>query len=286
MKSIKLYANAKINLHLDVTNKRTDGYHDIRSLMQSVSLYDVVTVEYENKDIKEIVISCSDSNIPCNEKNIAYKAADMLISSGYVKIHIEKNIPSPAGMAGGSADAAAVIYALNKLAELDLTYDELINISSKVGADVPFCLFGGSMDVCGIGDVMKPVPNINAPYVLISIMGDGVSTPMAYRLLDEKYDNFKNYKEQVTNVYEVIGKHEGGLFNIFEDIIKKERPYVEKIKNIMESFGGISLMSGSGPAVFGIFKTQDELYVAKNTLENIGAKTYICSFTDKGIIEI
>lgn len=286
MKSIKLYANAKINLHLDVINKRTDGYHDIRSLMQSVSLYDVVTVEYENKDTKEIVISCSDSNIPCNEKNIAYKAADMLISSGYVKIHIEKNIPSPAGMAGGSADAAAVIYALNKLAGLDLTYDELINISSKVGADVPFCLFGGSMDVCGIGDVMNPVPNIKAPYVLISIMGDGVSTPMAYRLLDEKYDNFKNYKEQVTNVYEVIDRHEGRLFNIFEDIIKKERPCVEKIKNIMESFGGISLMSGSGPSVFGIFKTQDELYSAKNALENIGAKTYICSFTDKGIIEI
>ena len=136
MKHVKLYANAKINLFLDIESKRTDGYHNISSLMQSVDLFDIVDVSYEESEKKIIEISVNDPKIPSNEKNIAYKAADRLLDSGIVKIDIQKNIPSPAGLAGGSADAAAVIYALRGFGCIDKSDADEITPEAELSADL------------------------------------------------------------------------------------------------------------------------------------------------------
>lgn len=284
MKRIKLLANAKINLHLDIECKRDNGYHNIISNMQSVSLCDIVTLEYTESDKKEIRIFCDKEGIPTDSKNIAYKAADLMLDSGILNIRIEKNIPSPAGLAGGSADAAAVIYGLCRICDIDKSRDEIMSVAARVGADVPFCLAGGNKSIRGIGDIIMDGECIQDKHVLVAIKGEGVSTPMAYGMLDKLYSDFHGYIPKSYNVTENIERRE--LFNIFEEVIFNERPYARRIKDIMQSAGGISLMSGSGPSVFGIFDDEENAQKAKAVLESIGADVYSCNFADRGIVEI
>ncbi len=284
METLRLRANAKINLFLDISSRRNDGYHNIVSLMQSVSLADVINVSYEAQDYKKIEITVNNPEIPANEKNIAYKAADRLIDRGYVKIDIEKNIPSPAGLAGGSADAAAVIYALGKFGCVEKTENEIAQIAAKIGADVPFCLVGGTKKISGIGDVIEYIPTISKLYLVIAVDGEGVSTPDAYAMLDKKYNNFLEYK---VREFDFENFSVNDIYNVFEDVILPLRDKALNLKEKMYSFGAsVVLMSGSGPAIVGIFDSYDKAVFVADSLNKSGVVAYACTTTDKGIEEI
>ena len=284
MEKIKLLANAKINLFLDIESKRADGYHNIVSLMQSVMLHDTVTVSFEPSNEKRIEITVNDPKIPCDAKNIAYKAADRLLDSGHVKIEIEKNIPSPAGLAGGSADAAAVIWALRKFGCISKTHDEIMKIASGIGADVPFCLVGGSKKIGGIGDIITdidPIPSLN---LVIAIDGEGVSTPLAYASLDRTYGDFVDH---TVRDFDFDNFTLDSAYNIFEDVVLEERPKARALMDQMYTLGAIkSIMSGSGPSIVGVFNTSVEADAAARCLNEKGIFAVSCITAKQGICEI
>ena len=185
---IKVLAPAKINLTLDVTGKRPDGYHNILSIMQSVDLYDTITVT--DNDSGQITVSCNYEGVPCDEKNICYKAAERFFiatrNEGQgVHIDIDKVIPTQAGLAGGSTDGAAVLMGLNKMFDAFLKPDELQEIAEKIGADVPFCLVGGTKYATGIGTKLQKMPNFLASHIVICKPDNvSVSTAEAYKKVD------------------------------------------------------------------------------------------------------
>ncbi len=284
--TVTKFAYAKINLFLDIESRRDDGYHNILSLMQRISLKDTISVSIEPAATKTIEVTCSDSTIPCGEKNLAYKAADIYpIPSGKILINIDKVIPSSAGLAGGSADAAATLLALNELSGDKLSLSELCALGAKLGADLPFCITGGACLVEGIGDILTttdPMPDFP---IVVAKKGEGMSTPAAYRALDEKYDNFVGYDahkellDKLTKTNEPISAHEycERLFNIFEDVVEPERPDVTFIKDTMLSCGAAgAMMSGSGTSVFGIFDCETSAEATVETLRKQGADAYLC----------
>ena len=249
--------------------------------MQSVTLHDTVTVSYEESEEKKIEISVNVPSIPSNEKNIAYKAADRLIDSGYVKIEIEKNIPSPAGLAGGSADAAAVIYALESFGCVNKSSDEIMKIAAGIGADVPFCLVGGTKKITGIGDVIENVEPIVGLNLVIAIAGEGVSTPAAYGALDAKYNNFEYHD---VRDFDFNNFSTDSMYNIFEDVVLNERPEAKRLLDTMYDLGARrAMMSGSGPAILGIFDTYDDAMVCVRGLNEKGIFAAYCTTSDKGI---
>lgn len=282
---ISINAHAKINLFLDIVSLREDSYHNILSLMQAVTLHDVITLDYDSNADRSIEIVCNAKGIPCDEKNLAYKAADMLLERGCLKIAIEKNIPSEAGLAGGSADAAATLIGLNELLGNRYSLDELKTIGKKLGADVPFCLEGGSCIVEGIGEKMTKCAAMPDFPLVIARMGEGMSTPTAYRKLDGKFDKFKNYSPKSDMMEHLLGSDEStslsdycnGLYNIFEEVVEPERPEITTIKNILSKNGACgTLMTGSGTAVFGIFENEEAARSANSALLSIGAASRIC----------
>ena len=283
---ISVNAHAKINLFLDIVSLREDKYHNILSVMQSVGLHDVITVDYDSShEKKEIKIVCDNEKIPCDEQNLAYKAADLLLECGHVTITIEKNIPSEAGLAGGSADAAATLIALNQILGNKYTLDELKAIGKRLGADIPFCIEGGCRIVEGIGDKMTKCSPMPMLPLVIARMGEGMSTPSAYRKLDEKFNNFNGYSPKREKLDILVGANEQtdthsyckGLFNIFEDVVEAERPAITEIKTVLKNHGSIgTLMTGSGTAVFGVFENEANANQANENLKNIGATSFIC----------
>ena len=281
---ISLNAYAKINLFLDIVSLREDKYHNILSIMQSVGLHDVITVDYDSShEKKEIKIICDNEKIPCDERNLAYKAADLLLEYGRVTITIEKNIPSEAGLAGGSADAAATLVALNQLLGNKYSLDELKAIGKKLGADIPFCIEGGCCIVEGIGDKMTKCSPMPKHPLVIARMGEGMSTPYAYRKLDEKFNNFENYIPNSKNFDILLDSTKPlesycqGLFNIFEDVVESECQTITEIKEVLINNGAYgSLMTGSGTAVFGIFDNAEKANIAAEKLKNIGAFACVC----------
>lgn len=283
MKRIELVANAKINLFLDIESRRDNGYHNIVSLMQSVDLYDSVLVSYEPSDQKKIEIETDDPRIPSDERNIAYKAAERLIELGHVKIEIKKRIPSPAGLAGGSADAAAVIYGLCKSGAVDKSDEEIFKIAASIGADVPFCLVGGTKKITGIGDVIEDVPSLPRQNLVIAVSGEGVSTPVAYGMLDERYDNFKAYK---VKDFDFNSFSINNIYNVFEQVILPVREYAQNLKKEMISLGATaSFMSGSGPAIVGIFESSDIARSVAEELTKKGITAFACKTVNRGIEE-
>ena len=280
--SVKAYA--KINLFLDITALRSDKYHDILSLMQSVSLYDTVTVEYLPSKLKEISVFCDVEGVPCDKTNLAYRAAEIFpTDNGKIIIHIQKSIPMAAGLAGGSSDAAATMVALNVLTGNKLSGDELKSLGAKLGADVPFCIEGGACIARGIGerlDACDPMPEF--PIVLAK-KGEGMSTPAAYKALDLKYNNFINYLPNTSKLNILQNSSSDaktyciGLYNIFEDVVESERPAVTELKRIMLDFGASgAMMSGSGTSVFGIFSSEDDAKNAISALQSVGAVAHLC----------
>lgn len=278
---MKIKAYAKVNLMLDILGTLPNGYHNLWMIMQSVSLYDTVTVE--KNDSGKITLTCSEEGIPTNEKNIAYKAAIAFFEKTGIKneglhIHIEKAIPSEAGLAGGSADGAAVIKALNELFDAKLTERELCRIGRKVGADVPFCIVGGTCLAQNIGDVLSPLDDIPQCYFVLAKPKMGVSTKEAFASFDNASYIRKPKKDKM-----LIAAANGDFdtmcnlaANVFEQVI--EVPERVEIKKIMrENNAKLSLMSGSGPTVYGIFEDKKNAETCAEKLKTITNDVFIAT---------
>ncbi len=278
MDSLVLNAKAKINLYLDVTGKRADGYHLLETVMHTVSLCDTVTLTKTCRS--GIEISCSDPLIPCNEKNIAYKCAAAFfnktgISSRGVSIDIIKRIPSQAGMGGGSADGAAVLTGLDRLFETRLSEGELISIGARIGADIPFCIKGGCGYCTGIGEIIEPLPAI-CGCVLIGKGQAGISTAEAFGKIDSLGSGIG-----ITGIKKIFGNVSSltdiapFCRNIFDDVTSLEE--VTDIKRIMTENGAVcSAMTGSGSAVFGLFESENVASKAQEVLKQKNYFTALC----------
>lgn len=282
---VSVDAYAKINLFLDIDSIRDDGYHNIISYMQSVTLHDTVSVEHKSSDTKSISLFCDNPDIPCDKSNLAYQAAEIFpVKTGSLRIDITKRIPMSAGLAGGSADAAATLIALNEIYGSPLTQNELKILGNKLGAYIPFCIEKGACIASGTGDVLKKISPMPYYPIVIARMGEGMSTPHAYKALDKKYGNFVNYSPNIDRLKILsdgaqmsIDQYSGGLFNIFESVVEPERPYVTSLKKIMNDNGAVSsMMSGSGTAVFGIFKNESDAENAEKELASSGAFAAVC----------
>lgn len=283
---IKVKAYAKINLMLDIVATRTDGYHDLFMIMQSIGLYDTITIT-ENKS-RKITISCNIDDIPLDDKNIAYKAAKAFFKATKVKnkginVDIVKRIPHAAGLAGGSADGAGVLVALNELYGTDLTQDELCSIGVKIGADVPFCIKGGTLLAQGIGDVLNKVKPLRRCYILIAKPDCAVNTAFAYKQFDEcgkvhTPDKFGMLcAMQGRDLKDISMRME----NVFEQFIDVENKV--EIKSVMRENGALGVcMSGSGPTVFGIFDDKEKAASAAAALGTLAKDVVVTSPVSKG----
>ena len=257
---MKINAPAKINISLDVLRRREDGYHDVKMIMQSISLFDIVDVEINNSG--DINITSNKDNIPLDERNIAHKAARLFLDeaneNGGVNIHIEKHIPVAAGLAGGSTDAAAVLIALNELFGKRYTEDMLMEMGARLGADVPFCIMQGTALSEGIGEKLTKLPAPNIKNILLVKPPIDVSTKWVYENLDLKsaiHPDIDKAVEHIkggniTELPKVMG-------NILESVTVKKHAVIDDIKCEMNNLGAnISMMSGSGPSVFGFFENE------------------------------
>lgn len=259
---ICINAAAKINLLLDLTAILENGYHSIYTVMQSVGLYDSVTVETD--DSGKISLTCSDETMPTDSRNTAWKAAEYFLdytdkNNTGVKIHIEKVIPSQAGMAGGSADAAAVIKALDILLDTKLSENELFTLGEKVGADVPFCITGGTKLCLNKGEVMATLPELTDCHIVIVKPDQGVSTKEAYSNYDSadwiRHPDNEGFLFAATQ--KDLDKMCNKAANVFEQVVEVSDRV--KIKSIMRNNNAkLAMMTGSGAAVFGIFKNESD----------------------------
>lgn len=284
-------AYAKINLFLDILGKRDDGYHDIYTIMQLVTLYDEVEITLTKNDDINLTIKNAVLDIP-KEKNLAYIAAikfyenlnkTLLRVSSRADITITKNIPAAAGLAGGSADAAAVLRGLNTIYGKPYTKEQLCEIGMTIGADVPFCIIGGTKVCQGKGEMKLDIRGLRYFRILIACNAQKESTAKQYQRLDEKYDNFKNYpinlkfSETVNALMNIEDRRAlKSMYNVFETLYD-ENSGVQKIKKIMyENDARLAMLSGSGPAVFGVFDDFVYMEDAQAALEKEGIKTYPC----------
>lgn len=258
MDKIKLKALGKINLGLDVLGRRPNGYHDVRMVMQTAYLYDQILLEKTDKE--GISLKTNLFYLPVNENNLAYRAAKMLIDEFAIKegvhISLEKHIPVAAGMAGGSSNAAAVLYGMNRLFQLGLTDQELMERGVKLGADVPYCIMRGTVLAEGIGEELTPLPAMPKCHVLLAKPPISVSTQKVYEKLDA---------QEVTKHPDIDGillglqtgdlkKITSSMGNVLENVTITEYPQIERIKDVMKEEGALNaMMSGSGPTVFGIY---------------------------------
>ncbi|SCZ00135.1 4-(cytidine 5'-diphospho)-2-C-methyl-D-erythritol kinase [Alkaliphilus peptidifermentans] len=281
MNKIQLKSRAKINLSLDVLRKRPDGYHEVEMIMHQIDLFDRVTLI--NREDNEIKIYTSCGYIPKDSGNIAFKGASLLrdtlgINKG-IDIHIEKRIPVAAGLAGGSSNAAAVILGLNRLWNLKLSQNELMELGVKIGADVPFCILGGAALAEGIGQRLTPIIGLKNVWVVISKPSISVSTAEVYGQL-----NLLNIESKRPNTPLLLKAVESGdiatlaqnMKNVLETVTEENYPIITEIKKKMMEYNAIgSMMSGSGPTVFGIFKNYQRAKSAYEHLSLLYKQTYI-----------
>lgn len=271
-------AFAKINLTLDITGVLPDRYHSIFTAMQQIDLCDAVTVETTEEE--GITLTCTDGAVPCDETNTACRAADLFLTaagvSGGVRIHIDKQIPSQAGLAGGSADAAATLRAMEALYPGKLTEQELLSIAFSIGADVPFCLTGGTQLCLNKGEVMAPLPPLRAWAVVVKPEAD-VSTQTAYRRFDTAVDLFHPDDEKFL-YYAAAGEYKKALAyadNTFEELC--EVPGGAAIKAAMYAGGAYyAAMSGSGSAYFGLFDEEEKAQATADGLRETHDRVWLC----------
>lgn len=259
---LELKAYAKVNLGIDVIGKRADGYHEVRMIMQTVKLYDRITME--KNDSGEILLSTNLPYLPVNEKNLVYRAIDMIrnaygITDG-VTASIVKRIPVAAGMAGGSSDAAAAFVGMNQLFHLGITQQELMDYGVKLGADIPYCIMRGTALSEGIGEILTPLPPIPNCWFLIVKPTFSMSTKFVYENLhlDEiaVHPDIDGMKDALY-ARDLVGVTDR-MENVLEQVTKKHYPAIGEIKDIMRKEGALNaLMSGSGSTVFGIFQSKD-----------------------------
>jgi 4-diphosphocytidyl-2-C-methyl-D-erythritol kinase len=277
-------APAKINLALDVLSKRPDGYHDVAMIMQTVALYDTISVRSGFEGIK---LTSDSSKIPVDDTNIAYKAAHYLSTKYNVKrgahIHIEKRIPVAAGLAGGSTDAAAVLKLLNKVWDLKLSKAELMDAGKKLGADVPFCIQGGTCLAEGLGEKLTVIKSMPDCFILLAKPNVGVSTKDVYEGLKlneiEDRPNIPAILQGIQN--QDLLKISKNMGNVLETVTTKMYPIIVQLKQKLMENGAIgSLMSGSGPTVFGVFEDMATAYGAYDNIKTLVNEIFVVKTFD------
>lgn len=271
MERIQLKALGKINLGLDVLGKRENGYHDVRMIMQTVYLYDEVTLEKQQNP--GITVTSNLVYLPTDENNIAYRAAKLLLdefgAECGVSIDLKKRIPVAAGMAGGSSDAAAVLFGMNRLFGWKLSEKNLMERGVTLGADVPYCIMRGTALAEGIGEELTRLPAMPKCHVLIAKPSINVSTKTVYEKLDSasivEHPDIDGIIEGLKN--KDISRVAGSMGNVLETVTETQYPVITQIKEAMMKGGAMNaMMSGSGPTVFGLFK---ERSAAKKAAEQI-----------------
>ena len=261
---MRLRAMAKINLGLDVVRKREDGYHDVRMVMQTIKMYDLLEITIKKQ--QGIHLTTNLHYVPTDEKNLVYRAVKMLMDEfqvdGGVRIHLNKFIPVAAGLAGGSSDAAAALVGINRIFHLGLTQGQLMERGIQIGADVPYCIMRGTALAEGIGERLTPLPQLPSCFILIGKPPVSVSTKTAYENLNlDGISNHPDIDGMVRAIYEedlsgVIERME----NVFEPGIVRQYPVIGQIRKLMEDNGAErAMMSGSGPTVFGVFRDRKKL---------------------------
>lgn len=271
---IKKISPAKLNLFLEVLGKRADGYHDIRTLMQRISLCDEMLFEPADHGIR---IHCPDSSLSEGEDNIVFRAAQIFLSNVHttmgIQVTIRKNIPVAAGLGGGSSNAATTLMTLNEMFHFPCTTDQLMNMASSLGADVPFFIFGKTAWGTGIGDQLTAADAVPPLCFVIINPGFEISTKMVYdtfnlRLTKESIE----YTRFDLSSAEKIAK---GLYNDLETVTIHRFPVLQQLKELLLAEGASgALMSGSGPTVFGIFTEEDKASNAEKSLKKLGAGTW------------
>ncbi|OSB08854.1 4-(cytidine 5'-diphospho)-2-C-methyl-D-erythritol kinase [Paraclostridium bifermentans] len=289
MNSIDLKSRAKVNLSIDVLGKREDGYHLVEMIMQTIDLYDKLKItEIEENSI---LIKSNSLDIPLNEDNIMYKAVNLLknqfnIEKG-IEISIEKNIPVAAGMAGGSSNAAAVLVGLNKLWNLGLSENELKDIGLKLGADVPFCITGGSALAEGIGEKLTNIKGLPEDLkILVCKPNIFVSTKEVYQSLNmDKVKRRPQNKELIDALQKEDVKFiSENMVNVLEEVTSLKYSEIGQIEGIMIKNKALgSMMSGSGPTVFGLFDNKDCAIKAKEDLQAKYNQVYLVKSSNKGV---
>lgn len=278
---VVLKACAKINLLLDIMGRRDDGYHIVKMVMQSVDLQDTVIVSLTGEP-GEIKLICTGAEIPEDSSNIAYKAAELFyeeteLTNPGICIKIKKKIPVAAGLAGGSADAAAVLTALNSLHDDVLPIEQLADIAENLGADVPFCLTGGTMLSEGIGTILSPLPDMPECFIVIAKPDMSVITAEAYKAFDSLKDvSHPDCQNMIDAIcmrdLSAVSKSVG---NVFEQVIEDDT--VAMIRTVMRDNGAsAACMSGSGPSVFGIFENKSDADHCASELRDFTEQAVVC----------
>jgi 4-diphosphocytidyl-2-C-methyl-D-erythritol kinase len=286
MEKLSVLAPAKINLYLNVCARRADGYHDIESVMQTVTLFDRIEVTkqpYRGKN--EISLFCTEAKLPMDENNLIHRAAiaffkEASIEKYSVSFRLEKKIPMEAGLGGGSSDAAATILALNRLYRTEMSLETMCGIGARIGADVPFCVKKGTVYTTGIGEVMESAPPMpDCAFIIAMPKGKGISTGAAYCAIDELPPNaqdvlFSDFKKAMSVCdLERIGAL---LYNKFE-LVTPERTGCAALREALLATGAIGArMSGSGTAVFAIYPHIGAARKAKEMLPE-GVEAFVCS---------
>lgn len=280
MHTVTEIANAKINLFLDVTDRRPDGFHNIRSIMHSVSLADSLTLAAERADATCISLAVEGAELPVDRDNLVYRAIEKYLSyadiTANVTAELSKRIPIGAGLGGGSSDAAAALRAMNRVF-CALTHEVLLELAAELGSDVPYCLVGGTALCEGRGEVITSMTAPDKMYFVIAIGDERTSTHAAYQALDELYRGFDGTVSTRGGEYYSrfidSGNIRAALYNVFEEVAP---PSVSSLKSRLTSLGAISaLMSGSGPAVFAIFDSAD---VARNACIALAAEGILAEY--------
>ena len=273
MKTLTRNAYAKVNLALDVLRRREDGYHDVCMIMQNLSLYDTLTFTMEEADTLAITLSCDKEFVPCDERNLIYKAIVLMGETyhltGHIHVELVKRIPVEAGMAGGSTDCATAFHAMRELYGLDVSDQELMKLGVKLGADVPYCIMAKTALSEGIGEVLTEVAPLPDCYVVVAKPTISVSTKMVYENL---HANELQHHPDVAGMIEALKQGDlsgvaSRMENVLETVTTKLYPQIEEIKQSMKESGAENaIMSGSGPTVFGLYR---EKAIAEQAAEKI-----------------
>ena len=310
MKSYSLIAPGKINLYLEIIGGRTDGFHELVMILQSIELADVI--ELKSNDTQQITLHCNHAQVPVDETNLAYRAAQLMCKTfadsyanyGGVDITIAKNLPVAAGLAGGSADAAAVLVGMDLIWNLGLTQPELQDLAAKLGSDIPFCISGGTAIATGRGEKLDFISNLNSLWVVLAKYKNiSVSTPWAYQTYRQNYRN--SYVSDAEGIVARSDRVRSGdlmnaiiaqkgrkigelLYNDLEKVVLPEYPQVAELRKLFAEAGVLgTMMSGSGPTVFALCEDEEQakdvVNKVRSNINNSDLELWVTKLGSSGI---